>query len=163
MNNGWRSPEGLYTTQLVNDQNRNLLNTPGWHLLVDPNPFNPSQMDSLLFTDLSVKEREAMILQHARPCQADVEPLAASLLGELRGRFLNPAWLKPLMGHGYAGARTMGQEFIENLWGWQVTRPDLVKNWAWDEVKSVYFDDAHKLGLPEFLGRRHNAHVNLNL
>ena len=106
---------------------------------------------------------EAMILQHAQPGQAEVEPLAASLLGELRGRFLNPAWLKPLMGHGYAGARTMGQEFIENLWGWQVTRPDLVRNWAWDEVKSVYFDDAHELGLPEFLGRRHNAHVKAHM
>jgi len=106
---------------------------------------------------------EALILQHAQPGRADVEPLASALLGELRGRFLNPAWLKPLMGHGYAGARTMGQEFLENLWGWQVTRPDLVKNWAWDEVKSVYFDDAHKLGLPQFLGQQHNAHVKAHM
>ncbi|MEN3371485.1 cobaltochelatase subunit CobN [Dechloromonas sp. ZS-1] len=106
---------------------------------------------------------EAMILQHAQPGQAEVQPLTAALLGELRGRFLNPAWLKPLMGHGYAGARTMGQEFLENLWGWQVTRPDLVKNWAWDEVKSVYFDDAHKLGLPAFLGDGHNAQVKAHM
>jgi len=105
----------------------------------------------------------ALILQHAQPGRADVEPLAAALLGELRGRFLNPAWLKPLMEHGYAGARTMGQEFIENLWGWQVTRPDLVRNWAWDEVKSVYFDDRYQLGLPGFLDRRHNAHVKSHM
>jgi cobaltochelatase CobN len=106
---------------------------------------------------------DALILQHAQPGKADVEPLAAALLGELRGRFLNPAWLKPLMGHGYAGARTMGQEFLENLWGWQVTRPDLVKNWAWDEVKSVYFDDSHKLGLPQFLGKGHNVQVKAHM
>ncbi len=106
---------------------------------------------------------DAMILQHAQPGQADVEPLAAALLGELRGRFLNPAWLKPLMGHGYSGARTMGQEFLENLWGWQVTRPDLVKNWAWDDVKSVYFDDAHQLGLPQFLAQGNNAHVKAHM
>lgn len=106
---------------------------------------------------------EAMILQHASPGQADVEPLTSALLGELRGRFLNPAWLKPLIGHGYAGARTMGQEFLENLWGWQVTRPDLVKNWAWDEVKSVYFDDAHRLGLPQFLNQGHNAQVKAHM
>ena len=59
----------------------------------------------------------------------EIAESCAALLGELRGRFLNPAWLKPLMDHGYAGARTMGQEFLENLWGWQVTRPDLVKDW----------------------------------
>ncbi len=106
---------------------------------------------------------DALILQHAQPGRADVEPLAGALLGELRGRFLNPAWLKPLMEHGYAGARTMGQEFLENLWGWQVTRPDLVKNWAWDEVKAVYFDDRHGLGLPRFLGERHNAHVKAHM
>ncbi|WP_267875271.1 cobaltochelatase subunit CobN [Massilia sp. Dwa41.01b] len=106
---------------------------------------------------------DAMILQHGQPGQADVEPLASALLGELRGRFLNPAWLKPLMGHGYAGARTMGQEFVENLWGWQVTRPDLVKSWAWDEVKAVYFDDAHGLQLPQFLGERHNVHVKAHM
>lgn len=106
---------------------------------------------------------EALILQHAQPGRADVEPLAGALLGELRGRFLNPAWLRPLMDNGYAGARTMGQEFIENLWGWQVTRPDLVKSWAWDEVKAVYFDDARGIGLPEFLGRRHNAHVKAHM
>jgi len=106
---------------------------------------------------------EALILQHAQPGQADVEPLTSALLGELRGRFLNPAWLKPLMAHGYAGARTMGTEFLENLWGWQVTRPDLVKNWAWDEVKAVYFDDKQKLGLPQFLGQGHNAHVKAQM
>ena len=106
---------------------------------------------------------EAMILQHAEPGRADVEPLTTALLGELRGRFLNPAWLKPLMEHGYAGARTMGTEFLENLWGWQVTRPDLVSNWAWDEVKAVYFDDKQKLGLPQFLGQGHNAHVKAQM
>ncbi|HSG21975.1 MAG TPA: cobaltochelatase subunit CobN, partial [Azonexus sp.] len=106
---------------------------------------------------------EALILQHAQPGQADVEPLTTALLSELRGRFLNPAWLKPLMEHGYAGARTMGTEFLENLWGWQVTRPDLVKNWAWDEVKAVYFDDAQKLGLPKFLGQGQNAHVKAHM
>lgn len=63
LSNGWRSAEGLYTTQLLNSQNRQLLNNPQWKLLVDPNPFNTSQMDSIIFTDLSAKERERMILQ----------------------------------------------------------------------------------------------------
>lgn len=118
---------------------------------------------SLAVEGRSSRPPEALILQHAQPGQAEVQPLAAALLGELRGRFLNPAWLKPLMAHGYAGARTMGTEFVENLWGWQVTRPDLVKNWAWDEVKAVYFDDAHQLGLAKFLGEGHNAHVKAQM
>lgn len=60
---GWRSAEGLYTTQLLNSQNRQLLASPRWKLLVDPNPFAVSQIDSLIYTELTVKEREAMLLQ----------------------------------------------------------------------------------------------------
>ncbi len=63
INSGWRSPTGLYSTQLVNSANRGLLSNPNWKLLVDPNPFNPSQIDSIVYTDLSAKERESMILQ----------------------------------------------------------------------------------------------------
>lgn len=118
---------------------------------------------SLAVERLTGQPPEAMILQHAEAGRAEVEPLAAALLGELRGRFLNPAWIKPLMAQGYSGARTFGQEFLENLWGWQVTRPDLIKNWAWDEVRQVYFDDRHKLGLPAFLNDGHNAHVKAHM
>lgn len=118
---------------------------------------------SLAVENLTGRRPEGLILQHADPGKASVEPLATALLSELRGRYLNPAWLKPLMGHGYAGARTMGQEFLENLWGWQVTRPDLVQNWAWDEVKKVYFDDSHHLGLPKFLAEGNNAHVKAHM
>lgn len=129
---------------------------------------NNDAFDYLGGLSLAVESRvgappQAWILQHADPGRAGLEPLASALLGELRGRFLNPAWLRPLMAHGYAGARTMGQEFLENLWGWQVTRPDLVQSWAWDEVKSVYFDDAHQLGLPRFLAEGHNAHAKAHM
>ncbi|HWV17549.1 MAG TPA: cobaltochelatase subunit CobN [Rhodocyclaceae bacterium] len=106
---------------------------------------------------------EAMVLQHAEAGRADVEPLTTALLSEFRGRYLNPAWIKPMMAQGYSGARTMGQEFLENLWGWQVTRPDLVENWAWDEVKATYFDDKQKLGLNKFLSEGQNAHVKAHM
>lgn len=72
VNNGWRSAEGLYTTQLLNNQNRHLLGDPRWRLLVDPNPFNPSQLDSIVFTDLSAREREAMLLRQVNTIEHNV-------------------------------------------------------------------------------------------
>lgn len=69
---GWRSAEGLYSTQLLNSQNRQLLNDPKWRLLVNPNPFNPSLIDSIIFTDLTAKEREAMILQQVNTKEHNV-------------------------------------------------------------------------------------------
>lgn len=103
------------------------------------------------------------ILAHEDNSKISIEPLSTALLSELRGRFLNPQWLKPLMDEGYAGARTMGSEFFEYLWGWQVTNPDVVKSWVWDEVKSVYIDDHHNINLDSFLEENHNAHVKSNM
>jgi cobaltochelatase CobN len=103
------------------------------------------------------------VIQHADPENPTMEPLERALLSELRGRFLNPGWIKPLMAHDYAGARTMGSEFLEYLWGWQVTNPDIVRGWVWDEVKRVYVDDGLELGLDEFLESGRNAHVKTNM
>ncbi|MEO0508767.1 MAG: cobaltochelatase subunit CobN [Verrucomicrobiota bacterium] len=103
------------------------------------------------------------VIHHNNVNDLKIEPLERALLGELRGRFLNPAWLKPLMAHDYAGARTMGSEFLEYLWGWQVTNPEIVKTWVWDEVHDVYFKDRHGLGLDEFLEEGNNVHVKINM
>ncbi|WP_439135394.1 cobaltochelatase subunit CobN [Pseudomaricurvus sp.] len=106
---------------------------------------------------------ENFILFHKDANSLSMEPLEVALLAELRGQFLNPQWLKPLMDEGYAGARTMGSEFLEYLWGWLVTNPGFVKSWVWDEVKSVYIDDKLNIGLNEFLEQNHNAHVKANM
>ena len=103
------------------------------------------------------------VIDHADPNNVKTQPLGRALRQELRGRFLNPEWLKGQMEHDYAGARTMGSEFLEYLWGWQVTNPTLVGDWAWDEVKAVYIDDRYDLQLDDFLEEGHNAHVKSNM
>ncbi len=58
------NPEGLYTTQKVNNLNRKYINDPAWKLLIDPNPFYPSVMDSILYKEMSAATREAMIMKN---------------------------------------------------------------------------------------------------
>jgi cobaltochelatase CobN len=118
---------------------------------------------SLAVETLSGRVPASHVADHSNPAQPTMQPLPTALLTELRGRYLNPAWIKPLMQHGYAGARTMGSEFMEYLWGWQVTNPDVIKSWAWDEVKQVYVDDSHHLGLDKFLEQGSNVHVKTNM
>lgn len=118
---------------------------------------------SLAVESVSGQVPNNYVLDHSDPQQFKVRPLGLALRQELRGRFLNPEWLTGLMQHGYAGARTMGSEFLEYLWGWQVTNPTLVGDWAWEEVKAVYIDDKHQLQLDEFLQQGHNAHVKANM
>jgi cobaltochelatase CobN len=106
---------------------------------------------------------KGFVLSHSDSDRLDVKPLEAALYGELKGRFLNPQWIKPLMQQGYSGARTMGSEFLEYLWGWQVTSPELIQSWVWDDVKSVYLDDQYQLGMDAFLRDGHNVHVRTNM
>lgn len=118
---------------------------------------------SLAVETLSGHVPENHVADHSNPAKPRMQALPAALVAELRGRYLNPAWIKPLMQHGYAGARTMGSEFMEYLWGWQVTNPDVIQSWAWDEVKAVYVDDRYQIGLDEFLQQDANVHVKTNM
>ena len=118
---------------------------------------------SLAVESLTGKAPNNFVVDHADPNNIKTRSLGRALRQELRGRFLNPEWLKGQMKHDYAGARTMGSEFLEYLWGWQVTNPTLVGDWAWEEVKAVYMDDRYELQLDEFLEKGHNAHVKSNM
>ncbi|UAW98684.1 cobaltochelatase subunit CobN [Halopseudomonas nanhaiensis] len=118
---------------------------------------------SLAVEQLSGSSPDNIVMWHNDPQRVRLEPLGSALTAELRGRFLNPAWIEALMQHDYAGARTMGSEFIEYLWGWQVTNPDLIRDSAWEEVKAVYMDDRYDIGLDTFLEQGANVHVKTNM
>ncbi|MEM1187310.1 MAG: cobaltochelatase subunit CobN [Pseudomonadota bacterium] len=94
---------------------------------------------------------KGFVIDVSNPDAPTVAPLASAILQELRSRQLNPAWIRALMAHGYAGARTMNSAFFENLWGWEASDPNLFSDRIWDEAKAVYVDDRHDLGIDEFL------------
>ncbi len=118
---------------------------------------------SLAVEHASGRVPDNFVSWHADPERIRLEPLSRALLGELRGRFLNPQWIEALMQHDYAGARTMGSEFVEYLWGWQVTNPDIITGEVWEAVKAVYIDDKYDLELDHFLEQNHNVHVKTNM
>ena len=40
--------------------------------------------------------------------------------------------------------------FVEYLWGWETTVPDLVSENTWNEVHEIYVEDKYQMGLKEF-------------
>jgi len=62
-NSAWTAPDGKYSTQLVSNANRRLLRDPQYGLLVDANPFNSNQKDSILYRSVSQRDLEDLILQ----------------------------------------------------------------------------------------------------
>lgn len=81
-----------------------------------------------------------------------VEALSSTLGRELRSRYLNPKWIEGMKREGYAGAREMN-EFLENMWGWQVTTPKDVTEEMWHETYEVYVEDKYGMELKKFFDR----------
>jgi cobaltochelatase CobN len=162
--NSGAGAQELFKAQLNNVGNTYLGRASNLYGLIDNNDaFDYLGGLNLAIETVTGKQPDSFVISHANSQNLKMDPLEVALLGELRGRFLNPQWIEPLMNEGYAGARTMGSEFIEYLWGWQVTSPEIIKSWVWEEVKSVYIDDSLNVGLDEFLRDSHNVHVQTNI
>jgi len=70
----------------------------------------------------------------------------------LRTRYLNPKWIEGMKRQGYSGAKAMG-EFVENLWGFQVTSPWAVDGKYWEQIHDVYVQDKYGEDLKEFFDK----------
>ena len=77
-----------------------------------------------------------------------IEDLYDFLAKELRTRLFNPNYLKGMMESEYSGLREIA-DFIENLFGWDVTVPDAVREDQWDEAYDVLINDKYGLGLED--------------
>lgn len=107
--------------------------------------------------NMAVKEAsgrapDSIISDQKDPQNSRIEPLSTTIGLELRGRYLNPVWIKGMKKEGYAGAREMSR-FVDNIWGWQVTTPDAIDKTKWDEIYAVYVEDKYGLDLKDFFSR----------
>jgi len=74
------------------------------------------------------------------PNGAQMVGLSEYLSKNLRSRYFNPKWIEGMQKSGYAGGRMMA-EFVNNLWGWEVSDPDLIDDTVWEEVYQTYINN----------------------
>jgi cobaltochelatase CobN len=101
------------------------------------------------------KSPETYVTNLSDPANAKQETLAKYMGREMRSRYLNPEWIKAMMKEGYAGARFVNT-VVENLWGWQVTVPEVVDAAKWQEMYETYVEDKHKLDIKEKFRQANN-------
>jgi cobaltochelatase CobN len=80
---------------------------------------------------------------------ATLETLENFYNNEMQSRAFNPKWIKAMMDNSYSGAHYM-QNISENLWVFNITSPNIVKDKDWDEMNEVFVKDKFGLGLNEF-------------
>lgn len=72
---------------------------------------------------------------------------------EMRARYLNPNWVKGMQGEGYAGALEI-LDTVNNVFGWQATAPDVIRNDQWEAISEVYIEDKYELGVNEWFDKQ---------
>ncbi len=90
-----------------------------------------------------------------------MQDVQEALMQEARARFFNPKWIKGMKKHNFSGAGEI-TEMTKNLFGWQVTKPEIVKDYIWDETFRIYIEDKYKLGLPKWFDKE-NPHSFQNM
>lgn len=68
---------------------------------------------------------------------------------EMRARYLNPSWITAMQGEGYAGALEI-LDTVNNVFGWQATTPDVIRDDQWEAISEVFVEDKYELGLNEW-------------
>jgi cobaltochelatase CobN len=105
---------------------------------------------SLAIRDLSGASPQTMIADQRALGDVKMEALSKVLGAEMRSRYLNPKWIEGMKGENYAGAREMSN-YVEYLWGWQVTTPDDVDESAWEQTSQVYVEDKSGMDIKNFM------------
>ncbi|WP_419662037.1 putative hydrogenobyrinic acid a,c-diamide cobaltochelatase [Desulfosarcina variabilis str. Montpellier] len=100
--------------------------------------------------NLSGEEPELLVSDNRDPSAPGKMVAFSKFMGlETRGRYFNPKWITGMKEHGYSGALKMS-DFVEYLWGWQVTVPKEVTQEMWQQVSEVYVNDKYKMDLKKF-------------
>ncbi|WP_292373804.1 cobaltochelatase subunit CobN [Methanosarcina sp. UBA411] len=83
---------------------------------------------------------EMYVSDTSNPDEAQMIGMQEYLSRDLRSRYFNDKWIEGMQNSGYSGGSMMS-DFVNNLFGWEVSDSDLVDDTVWQEVYETYVND----------------------
>ncbi|MFV5626498.1 cobaltochelatase subunit CobN [Acinetobacter baumannii] len=102
-----------------------------------------------------------LLITDLRQNKSQISTLKSYLSDELRTRYLNPEWIKNIQEEGYAGTLEV-LTVTNNLYGWNVTDPQVVRDDQWQDLYDTYVHDKRQLGINEWF-KTHNPSAQLQV
>ncbi len=99
------------------------------------------------------RDPDAYFLDLRQPGKAVMKDAREAAMIEVRSTILNPKYIREMMAEGPTAAGKFA-ETARNMYGWEVMKPDLLEDYVWEELKSVYVDDSLNLGVKEFFAEK---------
>ncbi|HHT9130059.1 MAG TPA: cobaltochelatase subunit CobN, partial [Candidatus Brocadiaceae bacterium] len=103
--------------------------------------------------ELDGKSPTVVVTNVMNPTMPEMTPIDRMMGMELRSRYLNPQWIEGMKKEGFEGANKIS-EFVENMWGWQVTVPETIDAARWEQTFEVYVEDKYGMDLKEFFSKK---------
>lgn len=126
-------------------------------LLTNDDPFQYFGGIGQAVRNLDGKTPEMYVSNLRRKDNVKAQTMASFLNNEMRGRYFHPRWIQAMQDSGYAGATAI-LDRMNNMWGWEVMTPELVRDDQWQEFFEVYIEDKYDLDIKEFF-EKNNAHA----
>ncbi|MGR5499380.1 cobaltochelatase subunit CobN [Vibrio sp. DNB22_10_4] len=98
----------------------------------------------------------SLYISDLRQSEGRTVAVSRFLAEELNARYMNPTWLKAMKTEGYSGAINM-LDVTNNIFGWQVTAPETVRDDQWETLSEVLIDDKYQLELNEWFEQHQPA------
>ena len=102
------------------------------------------------------KEPDAYMGDYRNRNNMRMQELKEAIGVESRTTIFNPTYIKERMKSG-AGAAADFAETVQNAYGWNVMKPDVIDNELWDNIYDIYITDRYKLGIKGYFERQNPA------
>lgn len=101
---------------------------------------------NLAVKNVTGREPDAYFNDLRTPGRAVIQEAGRAAMAEARTTLLNPKFIIEMMEEGPSAAGSFAEAF-RNTYGWEVMKPDMIKDHLWEEYKHVYIDDALQLNM----------------
>lgn len=102
------------------------------------------------------KDPDAYFADYRNRNRAKMQELKEAIGVESRSTILNPEYIREVIKGGSSSASQI-TEVVTNMYGWNVTKPDVIDEALWNQVYDIYVKDSHKLDTEQFFKQQNPA------
>ena len=111
---------------------------------------------NLAVRNITGKEPDAYLSDYRNRNRVRMQELKEAIGVESRTTIFNPNYIREKM-QGGASAAAGFAEVVQNTYGWNVMKPDVVDDELWDEIYDVYVQDKFDMGLRSYFEQENPA------
>jgi cobaltochelatase CobN len=104
---------------------------------------------NLAVRSVTGEEPEAYFNDFRNADNPEMQSMEEAVWTEAQATLFNPEYIKAIQQGSASSAETLAETF-RNTYGWNVMKPDAIKDELWDEIYNTYVDDKYELGVQEF-------------